>query len=328
MLKSSVAICTYNGERYIKDQLKSILDQDREVDEIVICDDCSIDNTVMICDEILSHSGIKYTIIKNKKNLGFIKNFYQAMSLCKNDIIFLCDQDDVWMKNKTSIILDVFEKKSAALMVFSNAIITNDKLEPINDLYKTLNYSTSYLENQNIAFEKLINDNFVVGATAAIRKDLLRMSNDSDNKWAHDSWLAIVASLNKGLFSINDPLIYYRQHSTNTIGLNQQSKLRKLKKILKKLSSSNLDQYACVRVPLLLHLKKYMENRCFEKENYIKLEKSIEFWNKRLNFSNNNVLKNIIIVLMDTFKAEQKKNRNIKRPILVDLINAILIARK
>lgn len=328
MLKISVAICTYNGERYIKDQLKSILDQDRRVDEIVICDDGSTDNTVLVCNNILLHSGIKYTIVENKENFGFIKNFYQAMSLCKNDIIFLCDQDDVWLRNKTSVILDVFEKNSTALMVFSNAIVTNDKLEPINDLYKTLNYSASYLENQNIAFEKLLNDNFVVGATAAIRKDLLNMANDLDNEWAHDSWLAVVASLNKGLYSIDDSLIYYRQHATNTIGINQQSELRKLKKILKKIFSSNMDQYACIRVPLLLHLKKYMENRYFEKENYLKLEKSIEFWNKRLNFSKNNIFQNIIIVLIGAFKEEQKKNRNIKRPVLVDLINAILIARK
>ena len=111
MLKISVAICTYNGERYIKDQLKSILDQDRRVDEIVICDDGSTDNTVIVCNNILLHSGIKYTIVENKENFGFIKNFYQAMSLCKNDIIFLCDQDDVWLRNKTSVILDVFEKK-------------------------------------------------------------------------------------------------------------------------------------------------------------------------------------------------------------------------
>lgn len=328
MLKISVAICTYNGEKYIQEQLNSILNQEKPIDEIVICDDGSTDNTMSICQSVLSNTNIKYILKKNEQNLGFIKNFYQAMSLCSGDIIFLCDQDDVWFKNKTNLISHVFEENENAQLVFSNALVTNEKLETINELFNTLNFSTSYFENQEKAFKKLLNDNFVVGATATIRKDFLNKVSDFDNGWAHDSWLAIIATLYNGLFFIDEPLIYYRQHSSNTIGLNQENKLNKVKTTLKKFFINNQDKYAGVRLPLLLYLKDYMLKKDFNKENYLQLDKCIEFWNRRSKFSKNTVFKNVYIVLKDAIKGEQKRNRNITKPVIIDLINAILIAKK
>ena len=90
-MKISVAMCTYNGDKYIEEQLNSIQKQTKKIDEIIICDDGSKDNTVEICERLLSKSNIEYKININKENLGFARNFYQAIRLCSGDIIFFCD---------------------------------------------------------------------------------------------------------------------------------------------------------------------------------------------------------------------------------------------
>jgi len=89
--KISIALCSYNGEKYIKEQLLSILKQTREPDEIIIVDDNSFDNTVAIINEVLEGFKIRWELIINPQNLGVTKNFEKAISLCKGDIIFTCD---------------------------------------------------------------------------------------------------------------------------------------------------------------------------------------------------------------------------------------------
>lgn len=133
-MKVSVAMCTYNGEKYIEEQLNSILHQTK-IDEIIICDDGSKDKTLEICNEILKSSNVEYTL-KLNKNLGFAKNFYQAITLCSGDIIFFCDQDDIWKENKIDLMCQVFNNDPDTLLVFSNAYITNENLEVTGNLLK------------------------------------------------------------------------------------------------------------------------------------------------------------------------------------------------
>jgi len=91
----SVALCTYNGELYLREQLESILKQTFPPDEIIICDDGSTDTTIKILEEFRRKSFIPVKVYYNKENLGVSKNFEKAISLCSGDIIFLSDQDDV-----------------------------------------------------------------------------------------------------------------------------------------------------------------------------------------------------------------------------------------
>lgn len=95
----SIALCTYNGEKYIEEQLESLIHQTCQPDEIIICDDQSKDNTVNIAKSLLGSWPGAWKVIINKKNLGYKKNFQKAISLCRGDIIFLSDQDDVWDYN-------------------------------------------------------------------------------------------------------------------------------------------------------------------------------------------------------------------------------------
>ena len=112
----SIALCTYNGESYIVELLLSIINQTLQPDEIIICDDKSTDNTVKKTKLILDGWSGNYRLIVNESNLGYKKNFQKAISLCSGDIIFLCDQDDVWDTTKIAKTMTVFDFFFASIM--------------------------------------------------------------------------------------------------------------------------------------------------------------------------------------------------------------------
>src|SRR5919199_6162917 len=117
----SVAMCTYNGERYLQEQLDSIAAQTCLPDELVVCDDRSSDRTLEIIQIFKSKVSFPVHLHINPENLGTIKNFEKAISLCTGDIIVLSDQDDVWKPHKVETILQAFAKNTKAGYVFSNA---------------------------------------------------------------------------------------------------------------------------------------------------------------------------------------------------------------
>lgn len=119
----SVAMCTYNGEKFIKAQLESILAQTHVPDEIIICDDCSQDSTIDIVSSILKSWNGRYKIIVNQSNLGFKRNFAKAISLCTGDIIFLADQDDVWESCKIDVISKIFQNHNDISLIFHDVVI-------------------------------------------------------------------------------------------------------------------------------------------------------------------------------------------------------------
>lgn len=132
-MKISVALCTYNGSSYIEKQLNSILDQqDFKVNEIVICDDNSTDETLEILNDFKAKHPSVFSIHVNEYNVGSTKNFEKAISLCSGDYIFLADQDDIWKEDKIKKTLAVFDKNPSAEGVFSNAdlIDQEDNLIP------------------------------------------------------------------------------------------------------------------------------------------------------------------------------------------------------
>lgn len=328
-MKVSVAMCTYNGEKYIEEQLNSILCQTKKIDEIIICDDGSKDKTIEICTKILKSSDVEYTLKLNKENLGFANNFYQAITLCSGDIIFFSDQDDVWKENKVDLICRSFDSDPNALLVFSNAYITNENLDITGDLFKSLSYQDEYLDSQYDAFYYILNDNFVTGATTAIKKEILNYIGDLNNGWAHDYWFGVVAALNGGLKSINDSLIYYRQHDSNTIGIGKKYGFDKIKKLFSKNIENNREnQYAELRLPQLNYLKNFISNQNIDFKYREILEKKLNFWKKREHFGQQGIITNVMIVIKGIINKEQINNRNVNKAILKDLIKAIALAKR
>lgn len=237
-MKISVAMCTYNGEKYIKEQLESILNQSLSIDEIVICDDGSNDKTIPIIVQIQLENPTTISLYKNEITLGSTKNFEKAISICTGDYIFLCDQDDIWKTNKTEKIIQHFINNQSIEAVFTNGVLINEKNEKINT--HTLWDSVFFIENQlekPINLFKLIGSkrNMVTGATLCIKKETKEFILPFPNikKYYHDEWIAIIIAYRKKLDYITDELISYRIHSGQQIGGKSSIKKNIIKKHIK-----------------------------------------------------------------------------------------------
>ena len=142
-LKVSVAMCTYNGERYVEEQLMSFAAQTRLPDEIVICDDGSADDTIKIASEISEHLPFPVRIYENSENLGVTKNFEKALQLCVGDIIFFSDQDDILMPEKIETIIEEFRNEPDIGYVFSDARIVDEALHPLGyTMWETVSFNS------------------------------------------------------------------------------------------------------------------------------------------------------------------------------------------
>src|SRR3954447_12057972 len=130
-MKASIAMCTYNGAPFLRAQLDSLLAQRRLPDEVVICDDASNDETVQILEDFSQTAPFHVRLSLNRSNLGVIKNFENAIGACTGDIIFLCDQDDVWRADKIESVARIFESCPRTGLVLSDAELVDCNLVSI-----------------------------------------------------------------------------------------------------------------------------------------------------------------------------------------------------
>ena len=218
----SVALCTYNGEQYIEEQLRSILDQTVPVNEIIICDDRSTDRTTELIRGIIKKEKLadQIKLYVNETNLGVTKNFEKALSLCKGNYIFLSDQDDVWKKDKVEKTIVLFRQKRKNLLVFSDAELVDSEGKKLG---RSLWETTNPVLKKKYSVSDFTGARFITGATVAIRKELLEYTLPIPECWIHDAWLAINASLFGEIGYIEEKLIMYRQHQNNVIGAKKRS---------------------------------------------------------------------------------------------------------
>ncbi len=226
-IKISVALCTYNGSLFIEEQLQSILYQTRAVDEIIICDDRSTDDTLEKINLVkTSNPDVAWKIMSNDRNCGVIKNFEQAIGYCSGDIIFLSDQDDIWYNNKVEEVVNYFDTHISHYMVFTDGIIINGEGEQIEDsLWEKISFSGKMKndwKNCKKAFSFLFrNTNKITGATIAFKYSLKEfiLPISVPTGYLHDAWIGLIAAAKGGLGYIDKPLIKYRIHSCQYIGL-------------------------------------------------------------------------------------------------------------
>lgn len=229
-----VALCTYNGEKYLKEQLDSILSQTHKPDAIVICDDCSTDETRNILENFKKFSLIPVNLILNSTRRGVTRNFEAAVKLLNTDIIFLCDQDDIWLSNKISSIYSVFLSAPQNNLVFTNAKLIDENGQDLGvSLFGELGLSRT--EQQAItcgnAFEVLCRRNVITGATAAFQRSLLSIALPFSDTCLHDEWLGLIASATGSVAHLDDATIKYRQHGKNLVGVKKLTRLEICKEL-------------------------------------------------------------------------------------------------
>jgi len=221
----SIAMCTFNGADYLQEQLVSIAKQTRLPYELVVCDDGSTDLTLQILDEFKKKALFPVIIHCNKERLGATKNFEKAITLCNGEIIALSDQDDVWLPQKLEKIEELFKEHSNTGYIFSDGIIVNEKLQPLNftlwdQFLFTKNARKRFEQGHQNQVEILIHHNVVTGATMAFRKNIKNLILPIPEEWVHDEWIALLASAvgASGIF-VDEPLIKYRLHDRQLIGI-------------------------------------------------------------------------------------------------------------
>ncbi len=207
----SVAMATYNGERYLREQIDSIIAQTYPVAEIVISDDCSTDSTRTVLLEYQAMFPDKIKLILNEKNVGFIKNFERAISDCRSEFIALCDQDDVWDDVKIEMLVSTIGNHD---LIHSDARLVDADKKIIAPSF-TL-YSKKTVARQS--FTDVCINNSVTGCTCMFRRALLGKAMPFPLFLPHDHWLAIIAKDGNGIAYCPLSLISYRQHGNNAIG--------------------------------------------------------------------------------------------------------------
>lgn len=201
----SVCIASYNGARYIKEQIESIVPQIGPDDEIIVCDDHSTDNTVALVKN-LPYKQLR--VIENKENLGYTANFERCLSLARGEYIFLCDQDDVWCANKVERTMNAFQ---TADFVVSDATITDaEGKEKSPSFFAERGVRRSWLGNI-IKFGYL-------GCLCAFRSSVRDRALPFPSRrklCTHDNWLFLVGKTFFRVSIINEPLVRYRRHGDN-----------------------------------------------------------------------------------------------------------------
>jgi glycosyltransferase involved in cell wall biosynthesis len=222
-MKISVAMCTYNGAKFLPAQLESIATQIRRPDEIVICDDGSTDETRSLIDQFVTRSSVPVIASRNEQNLGSVKNFERAIGLCTGDIIALSDQDDVWFANKLQLIEPAFARNERVGLVFSDAEIVDENLNSTGRrMWNEVGFDShkrKLLANGR-ALEVLINGWTVTGATMAFRSDYktLSLPIPTNIQMIHDGWIALTVAAVADVVALDEPLIKYRQHERQQVG--------------------------------------------------------------------------------------------------------------
>jgi glycosyltransferase involved in cell wall biosynthesis len=215
----SIALATYNGEKYLPTQLKSLVDQRSAITELVAIDDSSTDGTLSLLRDFANSAPFPVHIFENTSRVGYRINFMHAAAACSGELIAFCDQDDIWHPGKTSAVLGAFADPEL-MLVFHNAELIDGDGRKIGRLFGRKTART---------YPPLSTKPWMIvpGLVQALRRSLLRLtplhpgSIDpycTDEPMSHDLWYPFWASVLGKMAYIPDTLVQYRQHGENTSG--------------------------------------------------------------------------------------------------------------
>jgi glycosyltransferase involved in cell wall biosynthesis len=258
-MKISIVVTTYNGEKYIKEQIDSFLSQTLSPDEIIITDDCSSDKTIKIVEKYKENYSDKIKIFQNQYNLGFTKNFQEGIKKSSGDIIFLSDQDDLWYENKIEIVVKKFNSNPNVDLIIHDADLVNENLKFTN--YSVLSQVISGFNNTDV---------FITGALTAFKKNLVKYFLPfPKNLVGHDGFIHFVSKNLNTRIVINDKLQMIRRHADNTSGW-VASSLKKINKfdVFKQQFFSKRVKHYNDRLEQVIHMINILEKLRSEKHNF------------------------------------------------------------
>lgn len=298
----SVVVATYNGARYIYQQLSSIYNQTHQVDEVIISDDVSTDNTVAIAKAFIEDKKLEnWQIFVNDVNLGFSNNFLSAIKRTKGDIIFLSDQDDEWETNKVEIMYPIIGSNDNICSLSSRYRLINDTGEEIKS-HKLKNRSSRHYYKllEEISFSYMVGASCIRGCSMCISKKVkFAIMNlpelQLNHSLGHDWYLNIIASLLGRNFLLNRPLLKYRIHNSNlSLGGLRKTAL---------LSATNEKRNRILKETILAH--QYLLNT--------------EFFSSRITYKDKKLILNIILFFQKRLKFTKTKSLFIHTKLLFEM---------
>ncbi len=217
----SVVLCTFNGGRFLREQLDSIARQSRLPSELVVCDDRSSDNTIAILKGFAAEASFPVRIIENQQRLGSTRNFDKAIGLASGDFIALCDQDDRWAPGKLERLSDFLIGDSFIGGVFSDANLIDDSSRPIG-VRLFAKHKFSFWKQQKFLHNPLsilLKHDVVTGCTLMFRASLRTHCLPIPGSWVHDGWLTWMIALQSKMVLTTEALTYYRIHASQQLGV-------------------------------------------------------------------------------------------------------------
>lgn len=294
-MRISIVLTTYNGEKYIEEQLESIILQTRRPDEIIVMDDCSTDNTVNIVKTILDKKdiGISSKIIINETNQGWRKNFINGFHQASGDIIFCADQDDIWYDKKLELMVKTMDENPLINVLACNLTPLYEEGATKLASFYVDNYGQNYLECLS-----LIRDGFTVlrpGCTICFRKSILPwVYSVWSERLAHDEVIWAVGIITNSIYIINEPLIHFRRHGNN----NSPSNAKRIE--------PRLDRAVCEldKVDAIIEHKK-MFNMDLEKMKYLERVRTLDKARIK-SFKSNNIFMGLALFRYITYYQSAK----------------------
>lgn len=232
MEKIDILLATYNGEKFLKEQLESILNQTYNNFNLIISDDNSNDSTFQILNEYAKKDN-RIIIFKQSENIGVISNFEFLISKVTSNYFMFSDQDDIWDKEKIEKSFNKL-KETDSDIIFTDLTVVDDKLNILYNSYWTLKGFRNKILKYN-CFEALYLNNYVTGCTMLMKKEIIEkvLPLPKKSKYIlHDYWITLITSQNGKVNYLDEPTIKYRQHKNNKIGSkNRTETIKTLKEI-------------------------------------------------------------------------------------------------
>lgn len=221
-MKTSVVVATYNSEKYIEKQLMSILNQSKKVDEVLIQDDCSNDGTFGICKSFVEKNNLDWKVIQNENNKGFKNNFISALKKTTGDIIFLCDQDDIWKKSKVAVMKEYMQDERIKSLASTVDLIDENDIVYLKHL--------KYPHVKKGGLKKISPKSYFryfdyLGMTMAIKKELVSFLEENNDDISHDVLINFFAVKEDGFFFLDQSLTLRRSSKENLSYLNSKKEI-------------------------------------------------------------------------------------------------------